>query len=105
MPCRIPGAGLPGALSERLAPHQPAWIQVVLADLVPVEVPIVALDFGASFPREGGSRPNEIVASGGGSEDVLRLIDTTVSVRGDTQMSRALPVLGTCPVTRQRHAR
>ncbi len=48
----------PGACE--LPPH-PEWIQVVLAALVPVELTIADLEFGGSFPREGGSRPNEIV--------------------------------------------
>jgi hypothetical protein len=33
----------------------------VLAAMVPVEITIADLEFGGSFPREGGSRPNEIV--------------------------------------------
>lgn len=42
-------------------PAQPEWILAVLAAMVPVHVSFDALDFGGTFPRPGGSRPNEIV--------------------------------------------
>ena len=42
-------------------PPQPEWIMAVLAAIVPVQVSAQALDFGGSFPRPGGTKPNEIV--------------------------------------------
>ena len=42
-------------------PPQPKWIMAVLAAMVPVNVSGEALDFSGSFPRVGGSKPNEIV--------------------------------------------
>lgn len=42
-------------------PPQPEWIMAVLAAMVPANVSADALDFSGSFPRVGGSKPNEIV--------------------------------------------
>ncbi len=43
-----------------LPPH-PEWILTVLAAMVPVDIGLADLAYGGNFPREGGSRPNEIV--------------------------------------------
>jgi hypothetical protein len=42
-------------------PPQPEWIQVVLAAMLPTNATFDGLDFGGSFPRDGGSKPSEIV--------------------------------------------
>jgi hypothetical protein len=42
-------------------PSQPEWALAVLAAMVPVPVSFSDLDFGGTFPRHGGTAPNEIV--------------------------------------------
>ncbi len=42
-------------------PSQPEWALAVLAAMVPVPVSFSDLDFGGTFPRPGGTAPNEIV--------------------------------------------
>lgn len=55
------GFEMPPLPGETALPTQPDWIMAVLAAMVPVEITPADLDYGASFPRPGGSRPNEIV--------------------------------------------
>jgi hypothetical protein len=42
-------------------PSQPEWALAVLAAMVPVPVSLSDLDFGGTFPRHGGTAPNEVV--------------------------------------------
>lgn len=55
------GFGLPPLPGACELPPQPEWIQVVLAAMIPVEAGLENVEFGGTFPRAGGSRPNEIV--------------------------------------------
>jgi hypothetical protein len=55
------GFELPPLEGDMQLPAQPEWIMAVLAAMVPVHVSAEALDFCGSFPRAGGSKPNEIV--------------------------------------------
>ena len=55
------GFELPPLVGATELPPQPEWIMTVLAAMVPVQVSAEALDFSSSFPRAGGSKPNEIV--------------------------------------------
>ncbi|MDQ1430281.1 MAG: hypothetical protein QOF40_883 [Actinomycetota bacterium] len=55
------GFELPPLEGATELPPQPDWIMAVLAAMVPVHVSAEALDFSSSFPRAGGSKPNEIV--------------------------------------------
>lgn len=55
------GFALPPIEGTTELPPQPEWIMTVLAAMVPVSVSAEALDYGGSFPRPGGSKPNEIV--------------------------------------------
>jgi hypothetical protein len=42
-------------------PPQSEWLTVVLAAMVPVPITAADLRFGGDFPRDGGSRPHEVV--------------------------------------------
>ena len=55
------GFGMPPLAGACELPPHPDWILVVLAAMVPAQVSFDRLDFSGSFPRAGGSRPNEIV--------------------------------------------
>ena len=55
------GFALPPMHGPVALPPQGEWIMVVLAAMVPVTLSAKDLDYGATFPRVGGSRPNEIV--------------------------------------------
>ncbi len=55
------GFGMPPLAGACELPPQPEWIQVVLAAMIPVEAGLENVEFGGTFPRAGGSRPNEIV--------------------------------------------
>jgi hypothetical protein len=55
------GFELPPLEGDTQLPAQPEWIMAVLAAMVPVHVSAEDLDFCGSFPRAGGSKPNEIV--------------------------------------------
>lgn len=55
------GFELPPVQGTTELPPQPEWIMIVLAAMVPVHVSAEDLDFSSSFPRAGGSKPNEIV--------------------------------------------
>lgn len=54
------GFAMPPLAGVCEVPPQPEWIQVVLAAIIP-EAGLENVEFGGSFPRAGGSRPNEIL--------------------------------------------
>lgn len=49
---------MPGACD---LPPQPEWINLVLAAMLPFGANLADAEFGGTFPRSGGSKPNEIV--------------------------------------------
>jgi len=56
------GFSLPPLPGPCELPAQLEWLQTVLAAMIPEEVSLADVEFGGAFPRQGGSRPNEVVA-------------------------------------------
>jgi hypothetical protein len=61
------GFHMPHKAGRTGLPSQPEWALAVLAAMVPVPFSLSDLDFGGTFPRHGGSAPNEITSVGGRS--------------------------------------